>query len=87
MTLHTDVVAAFAAALVDFPVNHDRPNDAYVQLVVDTISTILYSLNYDTVADVHDLMGIIQDQAAYFTKYAAWSWIIPIRLWTPATVL
>ena len=71
MTLHTDVVAAFAAALVDFPVNHDRPDDAYVQLVVDTILTILYSLNYDTVAGVHNLMGLIQDQAAYFTKYAA----------------
>ena len=49
MTSHTDVVAAFAAALVNFPVNHDRPNDAYVQLVFDTIANILYSLTYNTV--------------------------------------
>ena len=69
MTSHTDVVAAFAAALVDFPVNHDRPDDAYVQLVFDTIANILYSLTYDTVKGVHNFMGIIQDTAVYATKY------------------
>ena len=69
MTLHTEVVAAFAAALVDFPVNHDCPDDVYVQLVFDTIVNILYSLTYDTVEGVHNLMGIIQDTAAYTRKY------------------
>ena len=69
MTLHTDVVAAFAAALIDFPVNHDRPDDAYVQLVFDTIANILYSLTYDTVKGVLNLMGITQDAAAYATNY------------------
>ena len=69
MTSHTDVVAAFAAALVDFPVNHDRPDDAYVQLVFDTIANILYSLTYSTVEGVRNLMGIVQDTAAYTTKY------------------
>ena len=49
MTLYTNVVAAFAAALVDFPVNHNCPDDAYVQLVLDTIANILYSLTYDTI--------------------------------------
>ena len=69
MTSHTDVVAAFAAALVDFPVNHDCPDDAYVQLVFDTIANILYSLTYDTVKGVNNLMGIIQNAVAYATKY------------------
>ena len=78
MTSHTDVVAAFAAALVDFPVNHDRPDDAYVQLVFDTIANILYSLTYDTVEGVHNLMGIIQDSAAYATKYTV-AFIHPTR--------
>ena len=68
MTSHTDVVAAFAAALVDFPVNHDRPDNTYVQLV-SNIANILYSLTYNTVEGVHNLMGIIQDAAAYATKY------------------
>ena len=69
MTSHTNVVAAIAAALVNFPVNHDRPDDVYVQLVFDAIANILYSLTYDTVKGVHNLMGIIQDAAAYTTKY------------------
>ena len=42
MTSHTDVVAAVAAALIDLPVNHDRPDNAYVQLVFDTNMNILY---------------------------------------------
>ena len=65
MTSHTGVVAAFAAALVDFPAYPDRPNDAYMQLVFDTIANILYSLTYDTVEGVHNLMGIIQYAAAW----------------------
>ena len=69
MTSHTDVVAEFAAALFDFPVNHDRPDDAYVQLVFDTIANILYSFTYYTVEGVHNLMGLIQDTAAYTMKY------------------
>ena len=44
MMLHTDVVAAFFTALTDFPVDHDRPDDAYAQKVFVTIATILYSL-------------------------------------------
>ena len=69
MTSHTDVVAAFAAALVDFPINHDRTDNTYVQLVFDAIANILYSLTYDTVKGVLNLMGITQDAAAYATKY------------------
>ena len=69
MTSHTDVVSAFAAALVNFPVNHNRPNDAYVQFVFNTIANILHSLTYNTVEGFHNLMGVIQDAAAYATKY------------------
>ena len=65
MTSHTDVVAVFAAALVNFPVNHDRPDDAYVQLVFNTIANILYSLTCDTFEGVHNLMVTIQDTAAW----------------------
>ena len=68
MKSHTDVVAAFAASLVDFPVSHDRPDDAYVRLVFDTTANILYSLTYNTVEGVHHLTGIIQDTSAYTTK-------------------
>ena len=78
MTLYTDVVAAFAAALLYFPVNHDRPDNAYVQLVFDTIANILYSLTYDTVKGVHNLMGIIQDAAAYAKKYTV-AFVHPTR--------
>ena len=78
MTSHTDVVAAFSAALVNFPVNHDHPDDAYMQLVFDTIANILYSLTYNTVEVVHNLMGIIQDAAAYATKYTV-AFVHPTR--------
>ena len=78
MTSHTDVVAAFAAALVDFTVNHDRPDDAYVQQVFDTIANTLYSLTYNTVEGVHNLMGIIKDTAAYKTKYTV-AFVHPTR--------
>ena len=54
MKSHTDVVAEFSAALVDFPVNHDRSDDADVQLLFDTIANILYSLTYDTIEGVHN---------------------------------
>ena len=63
MTSHTDVIAAFAAALVDFSVNHDRPDDTYVKLVFDTIANILYSLTYDTVEGVQ----YIQDADLHIT--------------------
>ena len=69
MTSHADVVTAFAVALADFPVDHDRPGDAYVQKAFDAIATILYSLEYDTVNEVHNLMGIIEDAPAYTKKY------------------
>ena len=78
MTSHTDVVAAFSAALVDFPVNHDRPDNVYVQLVFDTIANILYFLTYDTVEGVHNLISIIQDTAAYTTKYTV-AFVRPTR--------
>ena len=69
MTSHTDVVTAFAVALADFPVNHDRSDDAYIQKAFNTIATILYSLKYDTVNGAHHLMGIIEDAPAYTAKY------------------
>ena len=78
MTSHTDVVAAFSAALVDFPVNHDRPDNAYVQLVFDTIANILYSITNNTVKGVHNLMRIIQEAKAYATKYTV-AFVHPTR--------
>jgi hypothetical protein len=69
MTSNVDVFAAFAAALEDFPVNHNRPDNAYAQLVFNNITTILYSLEYDTVGRVRNIIGIIQDATSYRTKY------------------
>ena len=56
----------------------EHRDDAYVQLVFDTIANILYSLTYDTVEGVHNLMGIIQDAAAYATKYTV-AFVHPTR--------
>ena len=69
MASHTDVVTAFVVALADVPVDHNRPDNAYVQNAFNTIATILYSLEYNTVNGVHNLMGIIEDAAAYTKKY------------------
>ena len=49
-----------------------------MQLVFDTIANILYSLTYDTVDGVHNLMVIIQDAAAYATKYTV-AFVHPTR--------
>ena len=67
--MHTDVVTAVAVVLMNFPVNHDCPDDAYVQKAFHIIMTILYSLKYDTVNRVHNLMRIIEDAPAYTMKY------------------
>ena len=78
MTLHTDVATAFAVALADFPVDHDRPDNAYVQKAFNKIATILYSLKYNTGNGVHNLMGIIKDAPAYTKKYGE-AFLIPMR--------
>ena len=49
-----------------------------MQLVFDTIANILYYLTYDTVKGVHNLMVIIQDAAAYATKYTV-AFVHPTR--------
>ena len=69
VTSVTGVVSAFAAALIDFPVNEDRSTDSYVQSVFDAIAKILYSLEYDTVGGVHNLVGLIQDPVSYHSMY------------------
>ena len=69
MTSHTDAVTVFAVALADVPVNHDRPDNVYIQKAFNTIATILYSLEYDTVNGIHTLMGVIKDAPAYTAKY------------------
>ena len=49
MTSLTDVVVAFSAALTDFPVKHDRPDNTSVQKAFNAIATSLYPLKYETV--------------------------------------
>ena len=41
----------------------------YVQTGFNVIVKILYSLKYNTVRGVHNLMGIIKDPTAYTIKY------------------
>ena len=69
MTSHTDIVAAFVATMADFHLNHNRFNNVYIQLMFESIATILHSLKCDTVREVQNLMGIIKDPTSYTANY------------------
>lgn len=70
MPTHTGVVVVFTMALADFPLNHNCLDDAYIQLMFNSIATILYSPKYDTVGGgVNNFMGIIKDPTSYTAKH------------------
>ena len=69
MTSSTDIIAKFEAAFEAFETTDERPTDFYVTQIYDAIANIFYPIRYNSVGARHNLMGLIDDDAAYVTKY------------------
>ena len=48
---------------------NERLTDFYVTQIYDAIAKIFYPIRYDSVGSKHNLMGMIDDDAAYATNY------------------
>ena len=69
MTSLTDIIAKFEAAFEAFETTDKRPTDLYVTQIYDDIAKIFYPIRYDSVGATHNLMGLIDEDAAYATEY------------------
>ena len=69
MTSLTDIIAKFEAAFETFETTDERPTDLYVTQIYDSIAKIFYPIRYDIIGATHNLMGLIEEDAAYATKY------------------
>ena len=65
MTSLTDIIAKFEASFEAFETTNDRPTDLYVTQIYDAISKIFCPIRYDSVGGTHNLMGLIDEDAAY----------------------
>ena len=69
MTYSTDIIAKSEAVFGAFETTNERPTDLYVTHIYDAIAKIFYHIRYDSVGARHNLMGLIDNDAAYATKY------------------
>ena len=72
MTSSTDIIAKFEADFEAFETTDERPTDLYVTQIYDAIAKIFYPNCYDSVGARHNLMGLIDKDAAYTTEYGEW---------------
>ena len=64
MMLLTDIITKFEAAFEDFETTNERPTDLYLTQTYDAIAKIFYPVRYDSVGEKHNLMGMIDKDAA-----------------------
>ena len=69
MTSSTDIIAKFEAVFEAFETTNERPTNLYVTQIYDAIAKIFYPIRYDIVGATHNLMGMINEDAAYATEY------------------
>ena len=69
MTSLTDIIAKFEAAFQAFETTDERSTNVYVTQIYDAIAKIFYPIRYDSVGATHNLMGLIDKNAAYATEY------------------
>ena len=74
MTYTTDIIAKFEAAFEAFKTTDERPTDLY-----DVIANIFYHIRYDNVGAKHNLIGLLDEDAAYATEYCESLPIGPLR--------
>ena len=78
MTSSTNILAKFEAAFEAFKTTGERPTNLYVTQIYDAIAKIFYPIRYDSVGSTHNLMGLIDEDAAYATDYGKSS-PLPLR--------
>ena len=69
MTSSIDIVAKFEAAFEAFETTDERPTELYATQIYDAIAKIFYPVRYGSVGARHNLMGLIDEDAAYTTEY------------------
>ena len=69
MTSSTDIIAKFEAAFEAFETTDEHLTNLYVTHIYDAIAKIFYPICYNSVGARHNLMGLIDKDAAYTTKY------------------
>ena len=69
MTSTTNIIAKFEAAFEAFKTTDERPTALYVTQIYDAIANIFYPICYDSVGVTHNVMGLINEDAAYTNQY------------------
>ena len=69
MTSSTDIIAEFKAVFEASKTTNEHPTDMYVTQIYDATAKIFYPIRYDRVGARHNLMGLIDEDAAYATEY------------------
>ena len=70
MTSLTDIIAKYEAAFESFETTNKRPTDLYVTQIYDAIAKIFYPICYYSVGVTYNLIGLIDEEAAYATEYS-----------------
>ena len=79
MTSLTYIIAKYEAAFESFETTNKRPTDLYVTQIYDAIAKIFYPICYYSVGVTYNLIGLIDEEAAYATEYSK-SIARPLRL-------
>ena len=66
----SEITEKFVEASNDFILIEGQPTDSDVNWVFETLSQILYPIEYDETDAVHNPIGIIQYDKPYKTKHA-----------------
>ena len=69
MTSSTGIIAKSKAAFKAFETTDEIPTNLYVTQIYDANAKIFYPIRYDGVGVRHNLMGLIEKDAAYTTEY------------------
>ena len=69
MTSSTDIIAKFEAAFEAFKTTDECPTDLYVTQIYDAFAKIFYLICYNSVGEKHNLMRLIDEDAAYANEY------------------
>ena len=64
MTSSTDIIAKFEAVFEALETTNERLTDMYVTQIYDAIAKIFSPICYDSVGEKHNLMGLINEDAA-----------------------
>ena len=69
MKSSTDTIPKSEASFEAFETTDDRPTDFYVTQIYDAVVKIFHLIFYNSVGARHNLMGMIDEDAAYTTEY------------------